>query len=274
MISSSWGAPLAFTKGFNPSHVADGLYGQHLFVYDWPEGTLKQTLDLGNTGLIPLEIRFLHDPSKAVGYVGAALSSTMVRFFKKDDDTWDTQVAITVPALKVKNWILPEMPGLITDFLISLDDRFLYFSNWLHGDIRQYNIEDPANPVLTGQVWVGGLVREGGNVFVEESGETWQSTVPNIKGTELRGGPQMIQLSLDGKRLYVSNSLFSAWDNQFYPSMVHKGSHILQIDVDNVKGGLKVNPHFFVDFGEEPEGPALAHEMRYPGGDCTSDIWL
>ena len=20
-------------------------------------------------------------------------------------------------------------------------------------------------------------------------------------------------------------------------------------------------------------GPALAHEMRYPGGDCTSDIW-
>ncbi|KAG0608614.1 hypothetical protein M758_8G119400 [Ceratodon purpureus] len=56
MISSSWGAPLAFTEGFDPSHVADGLYGQHLFVYDWPEGTLKQTLDLGNTGLIPLEI--------------------------------------------------------------------------------------------------------------------------------------------------------------------------------------------------------------------------
>lgn len=275
MISSSWGAPLAFTKGFNPSHVADGLYGQHLFVYDWPEGTLKQTLDLGNTGLIPLEIRFLHDPSKAVGYVGAALSSTMVRFFKKDDDTWDTQVAITVPPLKVQNWILPQMPGLITDFLISLDDRFLYFSNWLHGDIRQYNIEDPANPVLTGQVWVGGLIRKGGNVFVEEeSGETWQSTVPDVQGTELRGGPQMIQLSLDGKRLYASNSLFSAWDKQFYPSMVEKGSHMLQIDVDNVKGGLTVNPRFFVDFGDEPEGPALAHEMRYPGGDCTSDIWL
>jgi selenium-binding protein 1 len=84
--------------------------------------------------------------------------------------------------LKVQNWILPEMPGLITDFLISLDDRFLYFSNWLHGDIRQYNIEDPANPVLTGQVWVGGLIRKGGNVFVEEeSGETWQSTVPDVQ---------------------------------------------------------------------------------------------
>ena len=33
----------------------------------------------------------------------------------------------------------------------------------------------------------------------------------------LTGGPQMLQLSLDGKRLYVTNSLFSTWDNQFYP---------------------------------------------------------
>ena len=26
--------------------------------------------------------------------------------------------------------------------------------------------------------------------------------------------------------------------------------------------------------GRYPEGPSLAHEMRYPGGDCTSDIWI
>lgn len=56
MISSSWGAPLAFSKGFNPQHVAEGLYGRHLYVYSWPSGELKQTLDLGNTGLIPLEV--------------------------------------------------------------------------------------------------------------------------------------------------------------------------------------------------------------------------
>jgi selenium-binding protein 1 len=199
----------------------------------------------------------------------------MVRFFKKDDETWDTQVAISVPALKVHNWILPQMPGLITDFLISLDDRFLYFSNWLHGDVRQYNIEDPANPVLTGQLWIGGLIRKGGDVWVEESdGEVWQSTVPDIQGKTLRGGPQMIQLSLDGKRLYVTNSLFSAWDHQFYPSLTEKGSHMLLVDVNTEKGGLSLNPNFFVDFGDEPEGPALAHETRYPGGDCTSDIWV
>jgi hypothetical protein len=36
-------APAAFTKGFNPQHVLDGLYGKHLFVYSWPNGTLKKS---------------------------------------------------------------------------------------------------------------------------------------------------------------------------------------------------------------------------------------
>lgn len=42
--------------------------------------------------------------------------------------------------------------GFITDILISLDDRFLYFSNWLHGDVRQYDISDTRKPKLVGQV--------------------------------------------------------------------------------------------------------------------------
>lgn len=84
----------------------------------------------------------------------------------------------------------------------------------------------------------------------------------------------MIQLSLDGKRLYITNSLFSEWDKQFYPELTKQGSHMLQIDVNTGEGGLSVNPNFFVDFGAEPDGPSLAHEMRYPGGDCTSDIWI
>ncbi|KAJ4955307.1 hypothetical protein NE237_012090 [Protea cynaroides] len=275
MISSSWGAPSAFTKGFNLQHVSDGLYGSHLHVYSWPDGELKQTMDLGNTGLIPLETRFLHDPSKDTGFVGCALSSNIVRFFKTADGSWDHEVVISVQPLKVKNWILPEMPGLITDVLISLDDRFLYFVNWLHGDVRQYNIEDPKKPVLTGQVWLGGLVQKGSPVVaVTEDEAEQQFDVPEIQGHHLRGGPQMIQLSLDGKRLYVTNSLFSAWDRQFYPEVIEKGSHMLQINVDTEKGGLAINPNFFVDFGAEPEGPSLAHETRYPGGDCTSDIWI
>ena len=32
--------------------------------------------------------------------------------------------------LQVEGWVLPELPPLITDIHISMDDRFLYFSNW------------------------------------------------------------------------------------------------------------------------------------------------
>jgi hypothetical protein len=57
-----------------------------------------------------------------------------------------------------------------------------------------------------------------------------------FQGKRLRAGPQMIQLSLDGKRLYVTNSLFSPQDQQFYPELIEKGSHMLQIDCDTEKG--------------------------------------
>ena len=56
MISTSWGAPAAFTKGFDLKDVSDGLYGKLLHVYSWPEGELKQILDLGDNGLLPLEV--------------------------------------------------------------------------------------------------------------------------------------------------------------------------------------------------------------------------
>lgn len=46
------------------------------------------------------------------------------------------------------------------------------------------------------------------------------------------------------------------------------------LDVDTANGGLTLNTDFFVDFSNEPYGPTVPHEMRYPGGDCTSDIWL
>jgi selenium-binding protein 1 len=84
----------------------------------------------------------------------------------------------------------------------------------------------------------------------------------------------MLQLSLDGTRLYVTNSLLSSWDNQFYPQLAEAGSTLLQIDCDTVQGGMQINENFLVDFGKEPDGPVRAHDMHYPGGDCTSDIWV
>lgn len=51
------------------------------------------------------------------------------------------------------------------------------------------------------------------------------------------------------------------------------GSVMLQIDVDTEKGGLTLNRDFLVDFGTEAD-KVVAHEIRYPGGDCSSDIYL
>ena len=41
-----------------------------------------QDIDLGEEGMIPLELRFLHDPDETQGYVGAALSSNVFRFYR------------------------------------------------------------------------------------------------------------------------------------------------------------------------------------------------
>lgn len=48
----------------------------------------------------------------------------------------------------------------------------------------------------------------------------WGLTPGFPKGKRVVGGPQMIQLSLDGKRLYITTSLYSTWDKQFYPELI------------------------------------------------------
>ena len=55
----------------------------------------------------------------------------------------------------------------------------------------------------------------------------------------------MIQLSLDGKRLYVTTSLFSTWDNQFYPEIRTNGC-MLMVNCDPESGSV-VDPDFVVD---------------------------
>jgi len=256
MVSSEWGAPNTVRKGFSLDDVKAGKYGQRLHFWDWQKQTVQQTIDLGETGLIPLEVRFHHNPDSTHGFVGAALSSA-IWHWSKEKDNWQAENIVQVESKEVEGWPFP-VPGLITDLVLSLDDRFLYFANWLHGDIRQYDVSDPSQPRMKGQVWLGGNLGE----------------PRKVRGNKLHGGPQMLQLSLDGRRLYVTNSLYSVWDNQFYPDIGNKGSYMLQLDCNTKSGGLSLNEDFYVDFGSEPHGPARAHEIRFPGGDCTSDIWV
>jgi selenium-binding protein 1 len=250
LVSSEFGEPNAYEDGFDPADVEAGRYGRQIHFWNLEERTLEQSLDLGDSGLVPLEVRWLHDPDAESGFVGATLSSTIF-YFERRNGGWKAEQVVGIDGVEQEGWPFP-VPALITDLVLSMDDRFLYFSNWLHGDLRQYDVSDPGNPRLTGQLQLGGVLGR-----------------PLDGRRELNGGPQMLQLSFDGRRLYVTNSLYSTWDNQFYPEL---RSWLLRVNCDP-NGGMELDEDFFVDFHDRPDGPARAHEVRLQGGDCTTEIF-
>ncbi len=255
MLSTEWAAPKTYYPGFDLEDVEAGRYGQRLHFWDWEEGTVEQTIDLGEEGLIPLEARFLHTPESTHGYVGAALSSNIIHFHEENGE-YHAEPAIEFDDREHEGWDMP-VPALPTDILISMDDRYLFGSNWLHGEVWMYDISDPSNPRKADSISIGGYFGD----------------IQEVQGRELDAGPQMLQLSLDGERLYWTSSLFSTWDNQFFPGEAENGSVMLKADVDPRRGTMELDEEFLVDFGEMPHGPARAHEIRWPDGDCTSDVW-
>jgi methanethiol oxidase len=248
LVSSEFAAPSAFEPGFDIADVQAGRYGRRLHFWNLTGRTVEQTVDLGERGLVPLGVRWRHARDATDGFVGAALSGTVWRWHRHDG-AWVADQVITVDPVEHEGWPFP-VPALLADIVISMDDRFLYLSNWLHGDVRQYDISEPASPQLTGRLWLGGVL-----------GHASGSNRP------LGGGPQMLQLSVDGRRLYVSNSLYSTWDNQFYPGL---RSWLLRVSCAP-EGGLEVDPNFFLDLHDRPDGPGRAHQVRLPGGDCTDE---
>ncbi|EMA15236.1 selenium-binding family protein [Haloarcula marismortui] len=255
MLSTEWAAPKTYYPGFDLDDVEDGKYGQRLNFWDWEDGVIEQTIDLGEDGLIPLEARFLHTPESTHGYVGAALSSNIIHFHESDG-RYHAEPVIEFDDREHEGWDMP-VPALVTDILISMDDRYLFGSSWLHGEVWMYDISDPSNPRKADSISIGGYFGD----------------IEQVQGRDIVAGPQMLQLSLDGERLYWTTSLFSSWDNQFFPEEAEKGSVMLKADVDPRTGTMSLDRDFLVDFGDLPEGPARAHEIRWPDGDCTSDVW-
>lgn len=81
MISSEWGVPKVFKKGFQLADAADPeVYGRSLNVFSWKKRELLQTINLGDDGIAPLEVRFLHDPKKPIGFVGCGVNATLFRY--------------------------------------------------------------------------------------------------------------------------------------------------------------------------------------------------
>src|SRR5262249_51060503 len=70
--------------------------------------------------------------------------------------------------------------------------------------------------------------------------------------------------SRDGRRVYWTNSLYSTWDNQFYPDGVPGAEVMANV---NGTGGFELAKDYWVSF---PDG-YRAHQIRLEGGDCSTD---
>jgi selenium-binding protein 1 len=258
MITSEWGTPNMIEGGVNPELLLAGKYGHQLHVWDLKSRRHMETLDLGPEQQFALELRPSHDPNKTYGFVNAVVSlkdlSSSIWLWFREDSKWQVRKVIEIPAEPAEADLLPPalkpfgaVPPLVTDINLSLDDKHLYVSCWGTGDFQQYDVSDPFNPKLTGRVRLGGIVAH----------------AEHPKSGQLNGGPQMVELSRDGRRVYVSNSLYTSWDAQFYPEGIR--GWIAKLDASG-DGGLTLDQEFLVPFeGERP------HQIRLEGGDSSSD---
>ena len=76
----------------------------------------------------------------------------------------------------------------------------------------------------------------------------------------------MVEVSRDGRRVYVTNGLYTTWDAQFYPDGFD--GWIAKLDTTQ-RGGLALDPDFLVTDlnGRRP------HQIRLEGGDASSDSY-
>lgn len=262
MITSEWGTPSMTEEGVNPEMLLAGKYGRRLHIWDLDRRRHQQVLDLGPEYQMILELRPARDPTKSYGFVGCVVSlkdlSSSIWLWHRDGSAWNVTKVIEIPAEPADPETLPPLlkgfgaaPPLVTDLNLTLDDRFLFVSCWGTGEMRQYDVSDPFHPKLVTGVKIGGMVRRAAH--------------PSQPGTPLNGGPQMVEISRDGRRVYFTNSLYSTWDAQFYPDGL-KG-WMAKMNVDEA-GRMQLDPEFFLQFdGLRP------HQVHLEGGDASSDSY-
>jgi selenium-binding protein 1 len=265
VVTSEWGTPSMIEDGLVGDLLLGRKYGHALHFWDLRRRRHVQRVDLGDQYQMVLELRPAHDPTKDYGFVGVVVSvedlSASVWMWHRDGGQWAVTKVIDIPAEPADPASLPPIlqpfgavPPLVTDIDLAVDDKTLYVSAWGTGELLQYDVSEPLKPVKTGSVRIGGIV---GRV-----------AHPSAPDQPLRGGPQMVEVSRDGRRVYVTNSLYGAWDDQFYPEGV--GAWAVKLDADPARG-IALDERFFPN-GDDFRGRRV-HQIRLQGGDASSDSY-
>ncbi|HEY7483014.1 MAG TPA: selenium-binding protein SBP56-related protein [Streptosporangiaceae bacterium] len=264
LVTSEWGTPSMIEDGVVGELLLGRKYGHALHFWDLRKRKHVQTVDLGDEHQMVLELRPAHDPTKQYGFVGVVVSvedlSASVWVWYREGDEWAAHKVITIPAEPASSGALPPViapfgavPPLVSDIDLSVDDRYLYVSCWGTGELKRYDVTDPFHPVEAGSVRLGGIAR--------------RTAHPASPELPLSGGPQMVEVSRDGTRVYVTNSLYGSWDDQFYPDGV--GAWMAKID--SGADGFTIDERFFPQ-GEDFRG-LRPHQTRLQGGDASSDSY-
>lgn len=266
MVTSEWGTPSMIENGLVGELLQDRRYGHALHFWDLRRRAHAQRVDLGDEQQMVLEVRPAHDPTRMFGFAGVVADvtdlSASVWLWRRESERWTASKVIRIPAEPADPAVLPDLlkpfgavPPFVTAIDLSVDDRYLYVACWGTGELKQYDVRDPTHPRQTGSARLGGI--------------TARTAHPAEPDRPLSGGPQMVEVSRDGRRVYVTNSLYSAWDDQFYPDGV--GAWQAKLDVDPDTGGLAFDTRFF-PHGEEFRGLRV-HQIRLQGGDASSDSY-
>jgi selenium-binding protein 1 len=263
LVSSEWGLPATFENGLVPEVLLGGQYGHRLHFWDLNTRKHQQTIDFGEENQLVFELRPAHDPTKAHGFVNSVISlkdlSASIWTWYRDGDRWAARKVIEIAAEPADPARLPPMlkrfsavPPLVTDIALSLDDRDLYVACWGTGEMRRYDVSDPHHPELVGSVRIGGIVE--------------RASHPSAGDRPLNGGPQMVEVSRDGRRVYFTNSLYGAIDEQFYPD----GIEGWMVKLDAPEGrGLSFDREYFLEWPKSHR----PHQIRLEGGDASSDSY-
>jgi selenium-binding protein 1 len=271
LVTSEWGLPETFENGLVPEILLGAKYGRRLHFWDLHTRKHQQTIDFGDKYQLVFELRPAHNPTKAYGFVNCVISlenlSSSIWMWHRDGDKWAVKKIIEIPAEPADPDQLPPMlkgfkavPPLVTDIDLSMDDRFLYVACWGTGDMQQYDVSDPHNPKLTGKVRIGGIVSRNGHPGARNGGKN------GGKNGALNGGPQMVEISRDGRRVYFTNSLYGVIDEQFYPEGIE--GWMVKLDA-KPEGGIDFDEKFFVGWPKSHR----PHQIRLEGGDCSSDSY-